>query len=72
MVLFPPVGERFKDGQPPLRVSELADALGCSRGYIHKLIEAGTVKVWKVGRVFRVPVQEAQKLAREAGVLRDP
>lgn len=71
MPLFPSVRQRFAEGQPPLKVSELADMLGCSRGYLHKLIEAGTLKVGRVGRVYRIPIPEAVKAAKAVGAIEE-
>lgn len=56
---------------PPLRVAELAEAVGCSRSYIYKCIKAETIKVGKVGSDYRIPLQEAVRMVREAGLLLD-
>jgi excisionase family DNA binding protein len=64
------IRQRLAAGQPPLGVSELADLVGCSRSYIHKLIDAGALDVGRVGRSFRVPLQEAVRIARDVGALR--
>jgi excisionase family DNA binding protein len=69
MALFPPASERFAEGQPPARVSELAGILGCSTSYIYKLIHSGAVDYGRVGADYRIPVQEARRLAREAGII---
>lgn len=55
---------------PPVRVTELAEAIGCSRSYVHKLIEAGSIEAGRIGRDFRIPLIEAIRLAREAGALK--
>ena len=62
--------ERLREGAPPLRVSELAELVGVSRGYIHKLIDSGGLDVGRVGRDFRIPIREAARLAREIGAVR--
>lgn len=69
MPLFPSVSERFAEGQPPLRTSELAGILGCSPSYVYKLIKAQAIEVGRVGSDYRIPVHEAKRLAREAGVV---
>lgn len=62
--------ERLQKGRGPgFGVSELAEAIGCSRSYIHKLIEAGAIRTGRVGSDYRIPLQEARRLAREAGVI---
>ncbi len=71
MPLFPPASERFAEGRPPLRVSELAGLLGCSRSYLHKLIKADVLHPGRVGSDYRIPVHEARRLAREIGLLHD-
>ena len=63
------VSERLREGAPPLTMGELADMLNCSRRYVQKLIEAGNLNAGRVGRDYRIPVQEAARLAREARVL---
>lgn len=62
--------ERLRRGEgPPLRVSELAEAAGCSRGYIHKLIKAGAIEHGRVGSDYTIPVTEARKVAEATGAL---
>jgi excisionase family DNA binding protein len=64
--------DRLRKGEgPPLRVSELADVIGASRSYVHKLIDAGTLHPGRVGREYRIHVEEAAQVARDAGALRD-
>lgn len=60
-----------KRSGPPLRVAELAEAIGSSRSYIHKLIAAGSLEAGRVGRDFRIPLVEAARVAREAGALEE-
>lgn len=55
----------------PLRVPELAQEVGCSREYIRRLIHEKALRTGKVGRVFTIPVREAEKLARAVGALSD-
>lgn len=64
--------DRLRNGSgPPLRVSELAEAVGCSRSHVHKLIEAGSLQVGRVGRDYRIPLTEAVRIAKETGALID-
>jgi excisionase family DNA binding protein len=65
------IAERLREGSPPLRVSELANLLGCSRSFIHKLIDAGALRTGRLGAHYTIPIQEATRVAREAGALRE-
>ncbi len=78
MGLMPPsrLRERLLAGLAPepgrdgWRPSEVAKALGSSRQYIHKLLAAGVIQgAWRVGRDWRIPNVEAQRILREAGRL---
>lgn len=71
MPLFPSVRERFAEGQPPLRVPELARLVGCSSSYVYKLIKAQVIEAGRVGTDYRIPVSEAVKVARAAGLLQE-
>lgn len=62
---------RLSSGSPPLRVSELAEILGCSRSFVHKLIKSKALDTGRLGRDYTIPVQEAERIMREVGVLRD-
>ena len=59
--------ERLAPGSPPLRMHELADLTGFSTEYFRKLREAGSlvVVVAPGGTERRVPVQEAERIARD-------
>lgn len=65
------IAERLRGGEPPLRVTELAGLLGVSRGYIHKLIKAETIEAGRCGSDFTIPIEEARKVARQVGALKD-
>lgn len=60
---------RLEDGRPPLRATELAEMLGCARSWVNKLIKADAIRAGRIGRNYRIPVSEARRLAREAGLL---
>lgn len=62
--------ERLATGRP-LRIPELADYVGCSRSYLHKLADAGALQVGRIGRCYTVNVEEAERIAKETGVLRE-
>jgi excisionase family DNA binding protein len=63
------IAERLREGSPPLRVSELADLLGCSRSFIHKLIDAGALRTGRLGAHYTIPLCEALRVARDAGAI---
>lgn len=62
---------RLAEGQPPLRVHELAGIIGYSRRYIQKLLDSDTLRHVGLGEERRIPVQEATRLARDLGILTD-
>lgn len=57
------------DEEGTLLVSEVAEVLNCSRSYVYKLIYSKTLTAGKVGSDYRIPLQEARKLATQAGIL---
>jgi excisionase family DNA binding protein len=65
------IAARLEPGQPPVRQGDLADMLGCSTRWLRKLLDAGTIKPAMIGEERRIPVQEAAKLARDAGLIRE-
>ena len=62
---------RLQEEHGAFHVSEVAEVLQCSRSYVYKLIRADALEAGRVGSDYRIPVQEARRLAREAGILRD-
>jgi excisionase family DNA binding protein len=62
---------RLQEEHGALRVSELAEVLQCSRSYVYKCIKAEALKAGRVGSDYRIPIQEARRLAVLAGLL-DP
>jgi excisionase family DNA binding protein len=62
---------RLQEERGTLTTAEVVEVVGCSRSYLYKLIAAGSVTVGRVGCDYRIPVQEARRLAREAGVITD-
>jgi len=60
---------RLTDGQPPLRVSEVAAAIGYTSRYVQKLLTAGTLASVSspTGRERRVPVKAVQQLLKDLG-----
>ncbi len=62
---------RLQEERGAFRVSEVAEVLQCSRSYVYKLIRAEALDAGRVGSDYRIPVREARRLAREAGVLKE-
>lgn len=61
--------DRLRDRRP-LRLGEFAKLTGYSREQVRKWADAGTLKTVKpIGEERRVPVDEAQRLARELGLV---
>jgi excisionase family DNA binding protein len=56
---------RLALGSPPLRVHELADLTGYSTTYLRKLVISGALLTVSIGAERRIPVQEAQRVARD-------
>ncbi len=52
----------------PFLVPELARVLRCSRGFIYDCIAAGSLSAGRVGTDYRIPADEARRLAIEAGL----
>lgn len=64
----PRLFDRLATGRP-LKVSELVE-YGCgSRSWLHKLIGAGVLRAGRIGAHYTISVQEAERIARETGVL---
>jgi excisionase family DNA binding protein len=63
------LAERLREGEPPLRVGELARLIGFSGEYVRKLIRSGNLPAILMGHERRIRVQEAQKLARDLRLL---
>ncbi len=65
------LAERLREGEPPLRVGELARLIGFSGEYVRKLIRAGTLESVSITGTIerRIPVREAQRLARDLRLL---
>jgi excisionase family DNA binding protein len=57
--------------QHPLFLSDVAAALGCSKKYLYKCIDNDLLRAGRIGRDFRVEMEEAVRFAREAGFLRE-
>ena len=57
--------ERLALGNPPLHIVEVARMTGYSRQYIAKLVEHGAILSVGLGEQRRIPVQEAERLARQ-------
>jgi hypothetical protein len=49
----------------PLRLSELAGAIGCSRWYLRKCIAAGTLEAGHIGRDLAISLTEAHRFVRD-------
>lgn len=47
-------------------ITETAEALGCSRGLVYKLIEQGQLKVAKIGRLRRITAAEIERFLKES------
>jgi excisionase family DNA binding protein len=62
-----PRPERLAAGQPPLRVSEVAAAIGFSPRYVRKLLENQAIQAVTSpsGRERRIPVEEVRRLIGE-------
>ncbi len=52
----------------PFRVPDLARVLRCSTTYLYTCIHEGAVRAGKVGDHYRVPAEEARRLATAAGL----
>jgi excisionase family DNA binding protein len=76
----PPNGEHVRGVEdlarlsgPPLTTSELAHMLGMSPTFIREEIHSGHLRAVSVGRgrkrVFRIPVFEAHRYAKELGLV---
>jgi excisionase family DNA binding protein len=52
----------------PFLVPELARVLRCSRGFLYDCIASGSLAAGKVGSDYRIPADEARRLAIEAGL----
>lgn len=64
--------ERIRKGSgPPFRQHELAQGLGYSVRHLRRLIDKGAVETVTIaeGAERRIPVQEARKLAQDAGLM---
>ena len=59
------------DGAQSVTVRRLSVILACSPTYLQKLIRAGSLVAGKVGSDYRIPLEEAVRLAREAKIIRD-
>lgn len=65
--------KRLREGEPPLRVGELADLIGYSPRGVQRLMDKGAlpfVRLHEDGE-RRIPVAEAAQLARHLGVLKE-
>ena len=67
------ITERLRDGQPPLRISELAPLLGYSTGKLRQLVKSGDIAVVKLRdkdqEEGRIAVAEARRLMVRLGIL---
>ena len=56
-----------------MRVSAVAAILSCSRAHIYKLMEAGTIRRGRLAGTDepRIPLEDVEKMAREALILID-
>lgn len=69
------IAERL--GLPPgtraLRVSMVAELLGCSRAHVYKLMESGVLRRGRLAGTDepRIPIEDVVKIAREAKILND-
>lgn len=61
------LAHRLADDRPPLRIGEVAGALGFSAGFVRKLISAGAVRavVAPGTRERRIPAEELRRLLEE-------
>ena len=61
---------RLEDGQPPMRVGEVAAIIGYSVRYVQKLVDAEVVMAVRMpeGTERRVPVHEVRRLAHQLHV----
>jgi len=62
---------RLQEEAGTFTVEEVCELIRCSRSYVYKCIKAEAIKAGRVGSDYRIPLQEARRLAREAGVLSD-
>ena len=62
---------RLREQSGTFTVGEVCELVRCSRSYIYKCIKAEAISAGKVGSDYRIPLQEARRLAREAGVIMD-
>ncbi len=65
---------RLAEGQPSLRVGQVAAIIGYSDRYVRKLFDSGVLKGVRLaeGTERRVPVDEVRRLARQLGMWRLP
>ncbi len=67
------VDDLAQSNGPPLTTSELAHMLGMSSTFIREEIRSGHLRAVSVGRgrkrVFRIPVSEAHRYAKELGLV---
>jgi excisionase family DNA binding protein len=60
---------RLSPGAPPLTVTELALLLGCSRSYVYKLIDAELLHPGRIGWSYRIPIDQARRVAIDCRLL---
>ena len=63
------LAERLAEGMPPLRVGKLAELIGFSAEYLRKRIRCGELQTIDMGTEKRIPIHEAQRIAREKHLL---
>lgn len=51
--------------QKYISLRKLATILGISKTYAHKLVTEGKIKAIKVGTIWRVPLEEVERVTRE-------
>lgn len=57
------------EAEGSVTVSELALVVRCSERWVRKLIACRAIRFGRVGRNYRIPAEEARRVAREAGIL---
>lgn len=58
-------GDRPPVPRALLSINEFMGAVGCSRTTTHRLVKSGRVRAVKIGRLVRIPVTEAERIASE-------
>ena len=51
--------------QKYLSTPQFAKMFGISRQYVHKMILDGKIKAIKIGNVYRIPMEEVEKVEKD-------